>query len=781
MSHEHILVLEDHAELREQTRQILADAGYYVQVAASGTEALAAARREPFDLLIADVVLPDISGIETFQQIRTFRANLAGIAITGYSTWETAMDALRAGFVGFLAKPFVPEQLVAAIIGALEQEKLRRENARLRAFVPLYELSRAFMGTVELKDLLDQIVAAARQETKAEVVSLMLLDEDRRELHIAAASGLPGAVIETQKRVLDNGIAGRVAASGEPLMIAEGVPLDPRVRQAMDKPEVLSALSLPLRSRGQVIGVLNLSRMRGGEPFAPGDLELATVLASQAASAIDQTRLFNQLKLLSEISQRLARAADLDAAGAVIVDAPRQLVNARGAALWLMEGALQPTLVKTQGLEDVPVPSPREKITEEFVADGAAGWLTLPVRHSEKTLGALMVRLLSPHAPGEERLGLLRTLAHAAGAVIESHRLRAREVLAFREVDRAVRADLNVRQLLGRLLDQMLSACEAEGGAIFLWDAEHDRVEPWVAVGTGAREEFARAVIRAGRAGVITDDHDTISSAIGAPMRIGSYIGGAAVLTRSPAAGEFAARQIDLLSTLTSSAALIVRNTQLYARSEEAAIAEERMRIAREIHDGLAQDLSALILKIGMTQKLLERGKGQELQRELHEIADQLRRDAREVRRVIFALRPIDIETLGFLPALEKLVNEFAQANEIELHFACRGGAGHLSPKLETALFRLTQEALNNIRKHAHAKHAWVDLEFVDGRGVTLRVRDDGRGFDVEQALKTARERGCVGLLQMRERAERAGGTFAVESAPDAGTRIDVNLPMREL
>jgi signal transduction histidine kinase len=710
-----------------------------------------------------------------------FQTNLAGIAITGYSTWETAMDALRVGFVGFLAKPFVPEQLIAAIIGALEQEKLRRENARLRALVPLYELARAFMGTVELKDLLDQIVAAARQETKAEVVSLMLLDEDRRELHIAAASGLPTEVIETQKRVLDNGIAGRVAASGEPLMIAEGVPLAPEVRQAMGKPEVLSALSLPLRSRGRVIGVLNLSRMRGGEPFAAGDLELATVLASQAVIAIDKARLFNQLKLLSEISQRLARAADLDEANAVIVDAPRQLVNACGAALWLMEGALQPTLVKAQGLEDVWVPSPREKIAEEFVADGDAGWLTLPVRHGEKTLGALMVRLLTPHAPSEERLGLLRTLAHVASAAIESHRLRAREVSAFHEVDRAVRADLNVRQLLGRLLDQMLSGCEAESGAIFLWDAEHDRVEPWVVVGTGAREEFARSVIRAGRVGAVTDVHDTRVSAIGAPMRIGSRIEGAAVLTRPSEAGGFAARQIDLLSTLTSSAALIVRNTQLYARSEEAAIAEERMRIAREIHDGLAQDLSSLVLRISVTQKLLGRGEKKELQKELHEIADQLRRDAREVRRVIFALRPPDIETLGFLPALEKLVNEFAQANEIELHFAVQGDVSHLLPKAETALFRLTQEALNNIRKHAHAKRAWVGLEFDEGRVAILRVRDDGRGFDVAQVLRAARVRGCVGLLQMQERAERAGGTFTVESTPDAGTRIEVKLPMREM
>ncbi|MCL4486562.1 MAG: response regulator [Chloroflexi bacterium] len=226
MAHEHILVLEDHAELREQTRQILSGAGYEVQVASTGAEAVAAARETAFDLLMADIYLPGMSGIDAFKEIRKTRPDVAGIVVTGYSTWETAMDALHVGFVGFIVKPFVPEQLVAAVVNALEQEKLRRENARLRALVPLYELSRAFMGTLELKDVLDQIIATALQETKAEAVSLMLFDEDRRELRIAAASGLPEEVVETQKTLLGRGIAGRVAERGEALIINEGGPLD---------------------------------------------------------------------------------------------------------------------------------------------------------------------------------------------------------------------------------------------------------------------------------------------------------------------------------------------------------------------------------------------------------------------------------------------------------------------------------------------------------------------------------------------------------------------------
>jgi signal transduction histidine kinase len=92
----------------------------------------------------------------------------------------------------------------------------------------------------------------------------------------------------------------------------------------------------------------------------------------------------------------------------------------------------------------------------------------------------------------------------------------------------------------------------------------------------------------------------------------------------------------------------------------------------------------------------------------------------------------------------------------------------------------LTQEALNNIRKHARAKHVWITLTFDDPRAAVLHVRDDGAGFDLEQALQAARARGSVGLVQMRERAERAGGSFSIQTAPGKGTEIHVELPTRE-
>ncbi len=486
----------------------------------------------------------------------------------------------------------------------------------------------------------------------------------------------------------------------------------------------------------------------------------------------------NLLKALNALSERLANATDLEEANTVVVEAPLELLGAIRAALWLFNGAPQSTLATVRGVDkDSLAVLTREQATEESILVDGNKWLVLPLQRNERLVGALTVDV-DGQLPTSDQMELLRTWSHQASAVIESHRMRALETIAFREVDRGVRANLNVRELMERLLNQMISVCEAEGGTVYLYDTKQDRVELWVTSGLSTREDFARAVIRNRRAETMADMAESADWAIGAPMMLGSRIEGAVLLARSARVGAFPPRSIEILSTLSSSAALIIRNAELYARSEEAVIAEERNRFAREIHDGLLQDLGFMVLKIGAALKLLQRGKRADASKELREVSRQLSRDAREVRRMVFALRPFDIESLGFIPALEKYIKEFAQLHDLEVKTNLHGETQRLSPKLETALFRLIQEALNNIRKHARAEHIWIDLKFTDTT-VVLGIRDDGRGFVLESALKIAHERGSFGLVQMRERVERAGGKFQIESDPGKGTRLGMELPMR--
>ncbi len=203
-------------------------------------------------------------------------------------------------------------------------------------------------------------------------------------------------------------------------------------------------------------------------------------------------------------------------------------------------------------------------------------------------------------------------------------------------------------------------------------------------------------------------------------------------------------------------------------RSEEQAIAEERRRIAHEIHDGLAQDLAALRLQVRTWQALIERDPAR-ARAELDGLHRLLGEKIREVRRVLFALRPVDLETLGFWGALEKFLAEFGEQNRLAVSLEVQGERGRVPPALEPTLFRIVQEALHNAAKHARARSVQVRLDLTDG--VSLAVRDDGVGFDPADLPR--RERGGhFGLRQMRERVEALGGRFEVRSAPGEGTEV---------
>jgi PAS domain S-box-containing protein len=209
-------------------------------------------------------------------------------------------------------------------------------------------------------------------------------------------------------------------------------------------------------------------------------------------------------------------------------------------------------------------------------------------------------------------------------------------------------------------------------------------------------------------------------------------------------------------------------------RSEEEAIAEERRRIAHEIHDGLAQDLVALRMRTRLWHRLVDESP-QQMHAEIDALRDLLRDDIREVRRAIFALRPVALDEKGFYPALRQFAAEFAEQNQIHVDLQVKGEEVYLPPFLEAVLFRIVQEALNNVARHAQASTVWIELNLEEAGVVQLTVRDDGVGFDPAQLPEMFR-RGHLGLQQMRERVTGLKGTFALHSEPGHGTEIRVGL-----
>ena len=183
------------------------------------------------------------------------------------------------------------------------------------------------------------------------------------------------------------------------------------------------------------------------------------------------------------------------------------------------------------------------------------------------------------------------------------------------------------------------------------------------------------------------------------------------------------------------------------------------------------------MLKVDLCLDLMDDEPGR-VKAELETIRTALKRDFEELRRSIYALRPSDLERLGFLAALRKHVNEFRQQNKISVRLSVLEGESRLPPALEFTLFRVVQEALNNVRKHAGANRLWIELDLTSPRAVSLTVRDDGRGFDLAEAMVGAASRDHLGLMQMRERVEAMQGTLVIETGPDSGTTIKATLPI---
>ncbi len=212
-------------------------------------------------------------------------------------------------------------------------------------------------------------------------------------------------------------------------------------------------------------------------------------------------------------------------------------------------------------------------------------------------------------------------------------------------------------------------------------------------------------------------------------------------------------------------------------RSEEETIAEERRRIAREIHDGLAQDMAGLRFKVGQWRRLVDSDPAQ-MHAELDAFQQLLTRNLREIRRSIFALRPLPLAELGFCPALRQFLADFGEQNQLRIDLRVIGPESCLPSHLEPVFFRIIQESVNNVGKHAQATTIRVTLDLTAPTQVHLSVCDDGIGFDPAQ-LGEAAAAGHLGLKQIQERVAGLHGTVRVESQPGVGTTISVSLPGR--
>ena len=202
----------------------------------------------------------------------------------------------------------------------------------------------------------------------------------------------------------------------------------------------------------------------------------------------------------------------------------------------------------------------------------------------------------------------------------------------------------------------------------------------------------------------------------------------------------------------------------------------ERGRIARDLHDGVGQALTALKIELELLENQAA-STGSSIEARLTHLKGLVNRTLQDVKALSHALRPPMLDDLGLVPTLHWLVRTFQRRNAVQVHLTCNPIEERLDPDLETLVYRVAQEALTNVAKHADSPDVTLTLECSATR-LRLLIEDHGRGFDVDAALRgNASDRG-FGLRAMRDRVQLFGGHFQVTSAPGRGTTIQIEVPL---
>jgi signal transduction histidine kinase len=538
---------------------------------------------------------------------------------------------------------------------------------RLRALV---ETGVAITSELSLDALLQRLVEAASELTGARYAALGVIDRSGSELERFLTTGIDA---ETHAAIGDlprgRGILGVLIREDAPLRL-HNLGDDPRsVGFPPNHPQMSTFLGVPVHLRGVAYGNLYLTEKASGEDFTDEDQELVELLASQAAVAIENARLYEaatgwskQLESLNEVGNALATETDLEKLLDLVARRLRELLDAR--------------------LVTVLLPSGDDGLRFAAVA-------------GERT--------------------------HLAGATITRSTSKSGRVL---ERGRSERAD--------SVLDDP--------------DVDHEAMRL-----IGARSGLWVPLLVRGRAIGVLAAHDKLGSDV-----------------------RFRDTDLRLAETFGARAALAVDLSERIAQDSFRRVVEaqelERRRLARELHDETGQALTSILLGLKALEERMADSASRAAAEELRELVVSTLQD---VRRLAVELRPSALDDFGLVAALERLTASFTEQTGISVDFQTALADMRLPEEVETALYRIVQESLTNVVKHARARRVSILLARKGGT-VKAVVEDDGRGFD--PAAQTCDGYGLVG---MRERLALLGGRLEVESGRDAGTTIAAEVPVR--
>lgn len=515
-----------------------------------------------------------------------------------------------------------------------------------------------------------------------------------------------------------------------------------------------------------------------------------------------------RLDTVLQLNRELAEAADETALVRAALAAVNRLSSGLGSTYVPFDAWGQPLPAFTYG--ELPEPVMKgwaEHLVSEHVRQRCSSCQTLhaPPGHACPLqfgpLGGNMNIYCLPLALGEKRLGMvniympagrelsadlyqfLAGLMNEMALAVEAQRLHDQEVATLRQLHRLRSPRAGLTSTLETLLESLVIPLGLDAISLHVRPMSNERLSGLeVACGNVSSRFFARLTAHwreliEGEADS-TDFYETGWTWIALPLALpeGQVLG--VLLAARQGADPFSAHQKGVLETAAAQAALMIENERLNMTLEYTLVIQERTRLAREIHDGLAQMLAFLKMQAVQMQSALTQGDQQRLARLLQESRQTLAEAYNETRQAIDNLRAGSDE--GLLPWLSHSGMEFERSTGIRVVASLPEDPPALLPEIQAQLIRIVQEALNNVRKHAQAREVCITLRALaaadgasNGKDWILEIADDGRGFDPEDVPAAAR----YGLRGMRERAELIGAEFQVASAPARGTLVRVFLP----
>lgn len=275
-------------------------------------------------------------------------------------------------------------------------------------------------------------------------------------------------------------------------------------------------------------------------------------------------------------------------------------------------------------------------------------------------------------------------------------------------------------------------------------------------------------------------NHPPMHSLLAVPIVSAGRVLGNLYVAEKQGALEFSVEDEETLVRFATQAALAIENARLHRRVRALAISEERERIAREMHDTLAQVLGYVNTKAQAVQELLRRDQSERAAVQVGQLGEAARAAYADVREGILALRTTLGAGRGLLEALTDYLQVWSQQSDLQATLLVTppyADLRSLAPAAELQLLRIVQESLSNVRKHAAAAHVAIQID-ADARQIQTSIVDDGRGFDPQRVRPGDDRLPHFGLSTMRERAESVGGSLEITSAPGEGTRVVVRLPV---